>query len=215
MRRRARFHSNQARIRRCKERHDLRSSRLPASHHGSDTIDTVNLKDVLRDVQPNRDNSAHGRSSSSGPATATLYGTEMPEAGAVHPIRSLALYRRRSSGKDLLRKQTSRRCVFRLCHNDALYWKGVLTTHANFLRQLGAVRGRCSQAARQSRRMVGVYFVGNTANDALILARRQEEMSGCQGTRFSQHLTIDRELQRRRGVSHRYRFRMPAFKAPR
>jgi len=85
MRRRARFHSNQARIRRCKERHDLRSSRLPASHHGSDTIDTLNLKDMLRDVQPNRDNSAHGRSSSSGPATATLYGTEMPEAGGRPP----------------------------------------------------------------------------------------------------------------------------------
>jgi IS5 family transposase len=50
-----------------------RTSKLLTDDHGSRRVNAMNLKDVLGDIQSDRDNLAHGRFSSSGLTTATLW----------------------------------------------------------------------------------------------------------------------------------------------
>ena len=61
MRRGARFHANQARRQFGKELKNSRSTNAPADDHRAISIDAVNLKHQLRNINPDRDNLAHGR----------------------------------------------------------------------------------------------------------------------------------------------------------
>jgi hypothetical protein len=54
------------------------------------SVYAVNLKNVLRDIQPDRDNLAHGRLSSSGLATATLWHRDAGSGG--RPPHQVTMY---------------------------------------------------------------------------------------------------------------------------
>jgi hypothetical protein len=64
MRRCASFHANPARRQISKELKNSRSTNTLADYHRPICIDTVNLKDRLRNIDPDRANLAHGRLSS-------------------------------------------------------------------------------------------------------------------------------------------------------
>ena len=61
MRRCARFHTNAARRQISEELKNSRSTNAPADHHRAISIDAVNLKHRLRNIDADRDNLAHGR----------------------------------------------------------------------------------------------------------------------------------------------------------
>jgi hypothetical protein len=61
MRRCARFHANEARRQIGKELKNPRSTNTPAADHPAISIDAVNLKHRLRNIDPDRANLAHGR----------------------------------------------------------------------------------------------------------------------------------------------------------
>src|SRR5437899_4443841 len=64
MRRCARFHANAARRQIGKELKNSRSTNTPPDYHRAISIDAVNLKHRLRNIDPDRANLAHGRLSS-------------------------------------------------------------------------------------------------------------------------------------------------------
>jgi hypothetical protein len=61
MRRCARFHANAARRKIGKELKNSRSTNTPPDDYRAISIDAVNLKHRLRNIDPDRDNLAHGR----------------------------------------------------------------------------------------------------------------------------------------------------------
>jgi hypothetical protein len=61
MRRCARFQANATRRQIGEELKNSRSTNAPADHHRAICIDAVNLKHQLRNIDPDRDNLAHGR----------------------------------------------------------------------------------------------------------------------------------------------------------
>jgi hypothetical protein len=66
----------------------LIAAKLAAAHDRASTIDPVNLKYPLGDIQTNCGNLLHGRLALLWLLTAELYGTSMPGAKAFH-IRSI------------------------------------------------------------------------------------------------------------------------------
>jgi hypothetical protein len=61
MRRCARFHANAARRQIGKELKNSRSTNAPPDYNRAISIDAVNLKHRLRNIDPDCDNLAHGR----------------------------------------------------------------------------------------------------------------------------------------------------------
>src|SRR5690242_7750878 len=82
-----RFDPDKTRAQPLEKLHDFRTTQPSANLYNPCLIDAVYLEDMLRDIQPNRANLVHGRLPSSG-LRQPHYGTQMPGAGAVHPITS-------------------------------------------------------------------------------------------------------------------------------
>src|SRR6187431_124679 len=89
MRRRARFQANTARRQIGEELKNSRPTNAPADDHRAISIDAVNLKHQLRNIDPDRDNLAHGRLPSMWLRfdSTTLWHLDAA-VGAVHHIRT-------------------------------------------------------------------------------------------------------------------------------
>jgi hypothetical protein len=81
----ARFHSNRARRQLGEKLLQLRTPHRTADHNSAGRINTVDRKDVLRQIQANHANLLHGRFPSAGANHITSVAPMMP-SGAVHPI---------------------------------------------------------------------------------------------------------------------------------
>src|SRR5215510_14732676 len=83
VRRRARLHANQTWRQSTEERQNLRTPKLLAQNRRSPCIDPVHLKNMLRQVQSDRSNLAHGWLPFAADSMRQQFGTQMPQGG--HP----------------------------------------------------------------------------------------------------------------------------------
>src|SRR5262249_17345777 len=83
VRRRARLQPNQTGRQSTEERQNLRTPKLLAQNRPSLCIDPVHLKNMLRQVQSDRSNLAHGWLPFAADSIRQQFGTQMPEGG--HP----------------------------------------------------------------------------------------------------------------------------------
>jgi hypothetical protein len=65
------FNADKARSLPLKERQDLAAPQLPANNRSTRRINAMHLKDVLREIKPDRGNFVHGRLPFGGSSTAT------------------------------------------------------------------------------------------------------------------------------------------------
>src|SRR5262249_24555080 len=112
MRRCARFQANAARRQIGKGLKNSRSTNAPADHHRAFCIDAVNLKHQLRNIDPDRDNLAHGRLPSMWLRfdTTTLWHFDAAEWAPSTSSKGEELSVSKC-GPVLLRKQTSERLI--------------------------------------------------------------------------------------------------------
>ena len=97
-----RFNANQAARHRAEKLHDLRPPKPSSQHHCSFNIDTVNLENLLRQVETDRGNLHVGRFLPSVGDNTHHSGTQMPLRGRPHHrVRSAGSFRRR--GRDELK----------------------------------------------------------------------------------------------------------------
>src|SRR5262249_15472124 len=83
VRRRARLQANQTGRQSTEERQNLRTPKLLAQNRRSLGIDPVHLKNMLRQVQSDRSNLAHGWLPFAAVSIRQQFGTQMPQGG--HP----------------------------------------------------------------------------------------------------------------------------------
>src|SRR5262249_28524662 len=83
VRRRARLQANQTGRQSTEERQNLRTPKLLAQNRRSLCIDPVHLKNMLRQVQSDRSNLAHGWLPFAAVSIRQQFGTQMPQGG--HP----------------------------------------------------------------------------------------------------------------------------------
>src|SRR5262245_64314758 len=83
VRRRARLQANQTGRQSTEERQNLRTPNLLAQNRRSLCIDPMHLKNMLRQVQPDRSNLAHGWLPFAAVSIRQQFGTQMPQGG--HP----------------------------------------------------------------------------------------------------------------------------------
>src|SRR5262249_22132809 len=83
VRRRARLQPNQTGRQSTEERQNLRTPKLLAQNRRSLCIDPVHLKNMLRQVQSDRSNLAHGWLPFAADSIRQQFGTQMPQGG--HP----------------------------------------------------------------------------------------------------------------------------------
>src|SRR5215471_1675748 len=84
VRRRARLQANQTGRQSTEERQNLRTPKLLAQNRRSLCIDPVHLKNMLRQVQSDRSNLAHGWLPFAADSIRQQFGTQMPQGG--HPL---------------------------------------------------------------------------------------------------------------------------------
>jgi hypothetical protein len=87
VRRSARLKPDRARGQRTKKLQQLGATQLPPNNHCAPGINPVNLKHVLRNIQPNRANLVHGRLLLDESSTTSSWHIDAV-AGAVHLINS-------------------------------------------------------------------------------------------------------------------------------
>src|SRR5262249_40369399 len=116
--RRARLQANQTGRQSTEERQNLRTPKLLAQNRRSLCINPVHLKNMLRQVQSDRSNLAHGWLPFAAVSIRQQFGTQMPQGG--HPPHHSIT----SSASCWRRKGTSRPSALAVCR---------LMTNSNFV----------------------------------------------------------------------------------